>query len=457
MQSESVHEHFSSRWGFLLAAIGAAVGLGNIWKFPYMLGSNGGAAFVLVYILAIALVATPVMIGEMLLGRYGRMSAPNTLKKVAIEVRASPSWKYLGWLGIVALFLVLSFFSVVGGWSIAYIFKTASGAFSGSTAAEVGGVFDEFLHQPTVLIGWHALFMAATVFIVSRGVKAGIEKAVTFMMPALFVMLVGLVIYGMFAGDFSQAVSYLFRPDFSKLTPEVTLSAFGQAFFSVNVGIGALLTYAAYLPEDVDLVKSSVIVAVGDTLVALLAGLMIFPIVFANGLDPAQGPGLIFVTLSTAFGSMPGGAFIGAVFFALVFLAALSSALSMLEVSICRLVEGKGRSRSKMAVALGSAIFLFGFLTVWSFNLLEDARPLGFIGRFSDMTPFDLIDFIVTSVMLPVGAMLYAVFIGWWLSKDMTMQALGLQDGFLFRTWRFLIRYVAPAAILAIFVSNLIE
>ncbi len=220
-------------------------------------------------------------------------------------------------------------------------------------------------------------FMAATVFIVSRGVKAGIEKAVTIMMPALFVMLVGLVIYGMFAGDFSQAVSYLFKPDFSKLTPEVILSAFGQAFFSVNVGIGALLTYAAYLPDDVDLVKSSVIIAVGDTLVALLAGLMIFPIVFAHGLDPAQGPGLIFVTLSTAFGSMPGGAFIGAIFFVLVFLAALSSSLSMLEVSICKLVEKEGRSRSKMAMALGSAIFLFGFLTVWSFNLARRCKAAG--------------------------------------------------------------------------------
>ncbi len=442
--------------GFLLAAIGAAVGLGNIWKFPYMLGSNGGAAFVLVYLLAIALIATPVMIGEMILGRHGRMSAPNTLKKIAGEVRASPNWMYLGWLGIVGLFLVLSFFSVIAGWSIAYIFKTASGAFSGLTPAEVGSVFDEFLHQPTVLIGWHALFMAVTIFIVSRGIKAGIEKAVTLMIPALFVMLVGLVIYGIFAGDFSQAVSYLFEPDFSKLTPAVTLSAIGQAFFSVNVGIGALLTYAAYLPEDVDLVKSSVIIAIGDTLVALLAGLMIFPIVFAYDLDPAQGPGLIFVTLSTAFGSMPGGVLIGTVFFVLVFLAALTSSLSMLEVSICRLVEGQGRSRSKMAVALGSAIFLFGFLTVWSFNLLEDARPLGFIARFSDTTPFGLIDFIITNVLMPVGALLYAVFIGWWLSKDMTMQALRLEDGLLFRSWRFLMRYVAPAAILAIFVSNLI-
>lgn len=455
MQATSVHENFSSRMGFLLAAIGAAVGLGNIWKFPYMLGSNGGAAFVVVYLLAIALVATPLMIGEMMLGRHGRMSAPNTLKKIAGEVGASLNWKYLGWLGMVVLFLVLSFFSVIAGWSIAYIFKTASGTFTGMGPAAVGGAFDEFLHNPMVLIGWHAVFMATTIFIVSRGVKAGIEKSVMVMMPALFVMLLGLVIYAMFAGDFAQAVSYLFKPDFSKITPEVTLSAFGQAFFSVNVGIGALLTYAAYLPEDVNLVKSSVIIAVGDTLVALLAGLMIFPIVFAHGLDPAQGPGLIFVTLSTAFGSMPGGALIGSIFFVLVFLAALSSSLSMLEVSVCRLVERKGSSRTKVSVILGFAIFLFGFLTVWSFNVFEDARPLGFIERFSDMNLFGLLDFLITNVLMPIGALLYSVFIGWWLSRDMTMQALGLQDGALFRVWRFLMRYVAPAAIMTIFIANL--
>jgi NSS family neurotransmitter:Na+ symporter len=452
---QSPHENWSSRLGFLLAAIGAAVGLGNIWKFPYMLGSNGGAAFVLVYLLAIALIATPVMIGEMILGRRGRMSAPATLKKIADEVGASKNWKYLGWLGIVALFFVLSFFSVVAGWSLAYIFKTASGAFTGLTPEQVGGVFGDFLHQPWVLIGWHALFMAATIYIVSRGVKDGIEKAVKLMMPALFVMLIGLVIYGMIAGDFSQAVSFLFKPDFSKLTPEVTLAAFGQAFFSVNVGIGALLTYAAYLPDDVDLVKSSIIIAIGDSLVALLAGLMIFPIVFQYGLDPAQGPGLIFVTLSTAFGNMPGGAIIGSIFFVLVFLAALTSALSMLEVSICRLVEGQNRSRPKMAIGLGFAVFLFGFVTVWSFNLLEDARPLGFIDRFSEMNPFNLIDFTVNNVFLPLGALFYSIFIGWRLTKEMTMESLNVEDGWPLRIFRFLMRYFAPVAILILFVTNL--
>ncbi len=456
MQSTSVHERFSSKTGFLLAAIGAAVGLGNIWKFPYMLGSNGGAAFVLVYLFAIAVIATPVMVGEMMLGRHGRMSAPNTFKNIASEVRASPAWEYVGWLGIATMFLVLSFFSVIAGWSIAYVVKTASGAFSGLTPDEVGNVFGDFLHQPLVLAGWHAVFMAITVFIVSRGIKGGIEKAVTVMMPALFIMLIGLVIYGMFAGDFSQAVSFLFQPDFSKITPEVTLAAFGQAFFSVNVGIGALLTYAAYLPDDVDIVKSSVIIAVGDTLVALLAGLMIFPIVFAYGLDPAQGPGLIFVTLSTAFGSMPGGTFIGTIFFILVFFAALSSSLSMLEVCVSRFVETKNGNRTKMAVITGIAIFFVGFITLLSFNVFEDSRPLGSIGHFSQMNPFGLLDFAITNVLMPIGAMLYAVFIGWFLSRDMTMQALGLRDTSLFRVWRFLMRYIVPFVILAIFLSNLL-
>lgn len=455
MQTAAGHEHFSSRAGFLLAAIGAAVGLGNIWKFPYMLGSNGGAAFVLVYLLAIALIATPVMIGEMLLGKRGQMSAPSSFERLALEVKSSPAWKYVGWLGIATLFLVLSFFSVIAGWSIAYIFKTATGTFSGLAPAEVGAQFDQFLHQPATLIGWHAVFMAATIFIVSRGVKAGIEKAVTIMMPALFLMMLGLVVYGMVAGDFSEALRYLFKPDFSKITPEVTLSAFGQAFFSVNVGIGALLTYASYLPKDADIVRSSMIIAVGDTLVALLAGLMIFPIVFAYDLDPGQGPGLIFVTLSAAFGAMPGGSLIGAVFFTLVFLAALSSALSMLEVCVSRFSESGRISRPKASVIAGIAIFFVGFITLGSFNVMEDVRLLPNIARFAEMTPFDLLDFAITNVLMPFGAMLYAIFIGWFLTQEVILDTLNISNGPFFQVWRFLMRFVVPIGILAIFVFNL--
>ena len=420
-----------------------------------MLGSNGGAAFVLVYVIAIVVIATPVMIGEMLIGKYGRKSAPSSFAVVAAAVKASPGWRYVGWLGIVTMFLVLSFFSVIAGWSIAYIFKMASGTFSGLAPAAVGAEFDRFLHQPMVLTGWHALFMILTVAIVARGVKAGIEKAVTIIMPALFVMLVGLVIYGMVAGEFGQAVNYLFKPDFSKITPEVTMAALGQAFFSVNVGIGAVLTYAAYLPEDADIVRSSVIVAVGDTLVALLAGLMIFPIVFAYDLDPTQGPGLIFVTLSTAFGAMPGGAVIGTVFFTLVFFAALSSSLSMLEVCVSRFAENKNVGRAKAAVLTGVIIFFVGFITLWSFNIMEDVRPLGAIERFKDMNPFGLLDFSITNVLMPIGAMLYAVFIGWFLTNDLILEALRIKDGLFFRVWRFLMRFVVPVAIFAIFAFNL--
>ena len=457
MQQTFVHENWSSRMGFLLAAIGAAVGLGNIWRFPYVLGTNGGAAFVLVYLAAIFLIAMPVMLGEMLLGRRTRASAPTTLKVLAAEVGASPHWQWLGWLGMAGLFLALSFFSVVAGWSMAYVAKTIGGEFSGLSPAEVGGVFASFLEDPVALIAWHGLFIAITIFTVSRGVKAGIERAVTVMMPALFVMLLGLVGYGMIAGNFAEAMSFLFTPDFSKLTPAVTLDAVGQAFFSVNVGIGALLTYAAYLPEEVNLVKSSVIVTIGDTLVALLAGLMIFPIVFAFGLDPAEGPGLLFVTLSTAFGSMPGGTIIGTVFFVLVFFAALTSALSMLEVSICRLVERKGASRAKMSVLLGSAIFLFGSVAALSFNYLADFKPLAMFEPFANSTIFDLIVYAVTNVVMPLGALFYAIFIGWVLSREITLKGMDIEDGLIYKTWRMLIRYLAPVAIAVIFITNLVN
>lgn len=451
----AVHENFSTRAGFLLATIGAAVGLGNLWKFPYMTGSNGGGAFVIVYLLAIALIATPVMIGEMMIGKHGRSSAPKSFMLMAARARTSPNWKYVGWLGIATLFLVLSFFSVIAGWSIAYVFKTLAGTFSGMTAEEVGAHFGGFLSDPLTLILWHAAFMVLVVFTVARGVKAGIEKAILLTMPALFVMLVGLVVYGMFAGEFVQALAYLFTPDFSKLTPEVTLSAFGQAFFSVNVGVGAVLTYAAYLPKDTEIVRSSIVIGVGDTFVALLAGLMIFPIVFQFGFDPGEGPGLIFVTLSAAFGNMPGGSIIGAVFFVLVFFAAFSSALSMLEVCVARFAESEMLSRTKAAIIAGIVIFFVGFITIGSFNFMADVRLLGSIERFANMTPFDLLDFAITSVLMPVGAMLYAIFIGWFITGDVVSEVLQIEDGPGLRFWRFLMRYVVPIAILAIFLFNL--
>lgn len=448
-------ESWSGRLAFILAAIGAAVGLGNIWRFPYTLGTSGGSAFVLVYVLGILLVATPIMISEMVIGRHARASAPTALRKIALESGTSGHWGLLGWMGLFALFLVLSFYSVIAGWTAAYLFKSASGAIAGLSAEEVRDGFGAFTHDSGQVIFWHLLFTAATIFIVSRGVKIGLERVVRVLMPALFLTLVALVINSAFIGDFSTAVEFLFTADMSKLTPAVVLAATGQAFFSVNVGIGAVLTYSAYLPQDVNIFRSAIIVALGDTLVALLAGLAIFPIVFANDLDPGGGPGLIFVTLSTAFAQMPAGSLIGAGFFLMLLFAALTSSISMLETMTARMIEMRGMTRTKAAGSIGTGTFLMGLLTVFSFSSWENFYPLDAIPAFAGMTPFNLIDYTVSNILMPLGGMLYALFAGWWLSRDTCIHEIGVGDGAVFKLWQLLVRVVAPLAVAAIFVSNL--
>jgi len=449
-------ESWSGRLAFILASIGAAVGLGNIWKFPYTLGSSGGSAFVLVYVLAILLVATPIMIAEMVIGRHARASAPTALSKVAEDSGSSRHWGLLGWMGLFALFLVLSFYSVIAGWTAAYLVKSVSGSLAGLSPAEIGAGFGEFTHNSGEVIFWHFLFTAGTVFIVSRGVKIGLERVVRILMPALFITLIALVINSAFIGDFSAAVDFLFTADVSKLTPAVILAAVGQAFFSVNVGIGAVLTYSSYLPQDVNIFRSAIIVSAGDTLVALLAGLAIFPIVFANGLNYNEGAGLIFVTLGTAFAKMPAGGWIGAGFFLMLLFAALTSGISMLETMTARIVEIRGMSRTKSVVMIGSGTFLVGLITVFSFSSWENVYLLDAIPTFAGKTPFDLIDYLVTSIIMPLGGLLYALFAGWWLSKETSIYEMGIGDGAMFKLWLLLVRIVAPLAVAAIFVFNLV-
>ena len=440
---------------FILASIGAAVGLGNIWKFPYTLGSSGGSAFILIYVIAIFLVATPIMLAEMIMGRHARRSAPAAFKTLALERGSSPKWSFVGWMGLLALFLVLSFYSVIAGWTAAYLVKSASGGLAGLSPAEVGGDFEGFLHNPAQMIFWHALFTAVTIFIVSRGVKIGLERVVKFLMPALFITLIALVINSAITGDFATAATFLFSADLSKITPVVVLAAVGQAFFSVNVGIGSVLTYSAYLPKDVNLVRSAIIVALGDTLVAVLAGLAIFPIVFANGLDPAEGPGLIFVTLSTAFAQMPAGTIIGTAFFLMILFAALTSSISMLETMTARIYEIRGISRTKAALMIGTSTFLVGLITVFSFSTWENVYPLGQFEVFAEKTPFDLIDYAVTNIMMPLGGMLYALFVGWWLSKEMLFSESGIASTTVFNLWLVLLRIIAPLAVAIVFIFNL--
>jgi NSS family neurotransmitter:Na+ symporter len=453
--AHSSSENWSGRFIFILASIGAAVGLGNIWKFPYTLGNSGGSAFVLIYVLAILLIAIPIMLSEMVIGRHARQSAPSAMRDVAVRNGGSPHWQIVGWMGLLALLLVLSFYSVIAGWTAAYLYKSATGGLSGLSPTEVASDFGEFLHAPYWMILWHFLFTAATVFVVSRGIRIGLERLVRVLMPALFIMLLLLVAYSGFNGEFRQAAEFLFSVDLSKVTPVVVLAAVGQAFFSVNVGVGAVLTYSAYLPEDVNLFRSAIAISLGDTLVALLAGLAIFPIVFAYGLDPSEGPGLIFVTLSTAFASMPGGSVISTLFFAMLLFAALTSSISMLESMTARATEIRGLSRPKAAASVGMGAFLLGLITVLSFSSWENVYPLGNIAVFANKTPFDLIDYLVSNILMPLGGMLYALFAGWWISRQTLVDELGMGNGTIFRLWLVLARVVAPLAIGIVFVYNL--
>ena len=448
-------EHWSGRLTFILASVGAAVGLGNIWKFPYTVGSSGGSAFVLVYVLAILLIATPIMLSEMMIGRRARASAPTAMNNLALASGASGKWGLVGWMGLFGLLLVLSFYSVIAGWTISYLLQSASGALGGLSPDQTGARFGNFLNQPAPMVFWHLVFTAATVFVVARGIKLGLERFVTVLMPGLFITLVGLVIYAAIEGDFPQAVAFLFTADLSKLTAPVVLAAVGQAFFSVNVGVGAVLTYSAYLPKDINLFRSAITISLGDTLVALLAGLAIFPIVFAYNLDPGEGPGLIFVTLSAAFAAMPGGSVIGAAFFLMILFAALTSSISMLEAMTARATEASNISRSQAAIAIGACTFTLGLITVMSFSSWSDLYLLGGFATFEGKTPFDLIDYLVSNLIMPIGGMLYAIFASWILAREVQVAELGVGDGSLYHIWLLLARYIAPVAIAAVFYFNL--
>lgn len=408
----------------------------------------------LVYLLAIFLIATPIMLSEMIIGRSTRLSAPSAMRSAALNVQAAPHWSWLGWMGLIAIFMILSFYSVIAGWTGAYLFMSLNGALVGLSGQQVGQNFGAFLADPIPMVGWHFAFTAFTVLMVWKGVKKGIERLVKILMPALFLLLLGLVIYSTQIGDLSQAVTFLLTPDLSKISAPVVLSAVGQAFFSVNVGVGAVLTYSAYLPNNVNLFRSALTISMGDSVVALLAGLAIFPLVFAYNLNPAEGPGLIFVTLSTAFAQMPGGQFVGAAFFLLLLFAALTSSVSMLETTTARAIE-KGRlNRFQSASLLGLGTFLFGLVTVLSFSSWSDLYLLDSFSIFVEKTPFDIIDYVVSNIMLPIGGVGYVLFAGWWLKRELQVAQLGVGDGVLFQLWLILARVVAPIMIALLFYFN---
>jgi NSS family neurotransmitter:Na+ symporter len=452
--SENTERSWSSGITFMLAAVGAAVGLGNIWKFPYVAGVSGGGAFVIIYIACVIFVAIPVLIAELLIGRCGGGSPPVAMHAVAKRSGRTGYWSVVGWMGLIVGYLIATYYSVIAGWTLAYIFKAANG-FGGVAVADVAQQFDELLASPATLIIWHTVFISLALFIVGRGLRRGIEGAVKILMPTLFVMLLVMIGYAAVAGDFKAGVDFMLSVDFSKITGRVVLAAIGQAFFSISVAMGLMMVYGAYVPRDVSLTRSAMIIAGTDTLIALLAGLMIFPIVFANGLDPAEGPGLIFKTLPTAFIGMPGGSVFGALFFVLLAFAAVTSIIAILEPIISH-AEGRWRMQRKTAVVVfGFLGWLIGLATIFSFNIWKDVTPLGMFEVFSGKTVFDLIDYFTANVMMPLGAILIALFVGWRMKPELIDSELSFSSSLMFTAWLWALRVVVPVAILAILISGL--
>lgn len=441
--TKSIHGEWSSRFAFILAATGSAVGLGNIWKFPYITGENGGGAFVMIYLLCVAAIGIPIMIAETMLGRRGRQSPINTMKTLTKEAGAESYWSYLGWLGVIAGFLILSYYSVIAGWAIAYVLKAVTGSFSGVEPTLVSGMFDEFVNSPVQLLVWHSVFMVATMLVVVRGVKGGLEKAVRFLMPSLFVLLLLLVAYAMTTDAYQQGIDFLFVPDFSKITSDSVLTAMGHAFFTLSLGMGAIMVYGSYLPKNISIAKTAFVIAGADTVVALLAGIAIFPLVFTNGLEPSSGPGLIFQTLPIAFGQMTGGLIFGTLFFVLLVFAALSSSISLIEPAVAWLVENRNWSRRQACIWAGGITWVLGLGTVFSFNIWSDFKIF-------DRTIFELLDYLTANLMLPLGGFFMAIFAGWIMHKQHCKDELQL-DGLAFKCWHFLVKYIAPVAVFMVF------
>lgn len=436
LPAESVkREQWGSRVAFILAAAGSAVGLGNIWRFPYVVGTSGGAAFVFVYLVIIVLFGYPMMVTEMTLGQKTHKNAIGSFTKLA----PGTPWWITGALGVLAGFVILSFYSVVSGWSLAYFFKTIQGSLSqGVNFAEV---FDAHIKNTGVTTMWHAVFMGLTFAVIAAGVVKGIERTVKILMPALFVLLIALVCRAVTLPGADEGIQFYLAPDFSKLTASSLLEAVGQAFFSLSLGMGCMITYGSYLGDHEEIAGNAAWVAGLDTAVALLAGFAIFPAVFALGFDPGQGPGLAFVTLPAVFAQMPGGVVFGAIFFLLLSVAALTSSISLLEVVVAWLVDEKGFDRKKSSLTMGILIFLLGIIAAISLDG-ESCKVCG-------LSFFDFLDKFQEKFLLPFGGLLTAVFAGYYYGSSRLIEDINRNRSaiVLGKTFGFLLKFVVPIGI----------
>lgn len=454
MEQRGIHGTWTNRWTFILAATGSAVGLGNIWKFPYIAGENGGGAFVLVYLVCIALIGIPVMMAEVLIGRRGRLSPINSMHFVTHEAGLSRNWAGIGWMGVIAGMCIMAFYSVVAGWALKYVTLAASGSFAQISADDAASRFAGLLNSPATLMLWHSVFTLMTAGVVALGVNRGLGAVARLMMPFLFVALIVLVLYSFVHGDFARGFSFLFNFNFSALSWSGSLKALGHAFFTLSLGMGAIMAYGAYMPNNASLGKTIITVGVLDTLVALIAGLAIFPIVFANAaIEPGAGPGLLFVSLPVAFGAMPMGTVFGTLFFVLIAIAAWSSAVSLIEPGVAWLVESKNMTRTRATFLLAGIAWLAGISCVLSFNLWQSFTPIFMLHK----TPFDFLDFLTSQLLLPLGGLFIAIFVGWFMAKPVVEHELEAEGHPLFDVWRFVLRYVSPALIAIVMIAGLAD
>jgi len=491
MNADNATQHlkWSERSTFFLAATGAAVGLGNIWKFPYVAGENGGGAFVFLYLFFVLLIGIPLFMSEVVIGKRGEKSPSHSIADIANKEHKSRQWAWVGIIAMLSGFLILSYYSVVGGEVMAYSIRMASGQFEGQSADAVMYLYNNFRSSTETLLAWHTLFMVVTCIIVARGVHRGLEKTVSLVMPLLVGLLLILVANALQTDTFVNGASFLFDTDFKKLfylrdslgqyildangayqfTYKGIMTAMGHAFFTLGVGVGTIIIYGAYLRADVSVAGVTVSVALADTVIALLAGLAIFPIVFAYGLSTAQGPGLVFTTLPVAFGSMIYGGFLGGLFYLALFFAALTSAIALIEPTVVWMMEKFRMTRVQAATWSGILCWLLGVISVFSVSgttlrdIFESVATLVGIHtpnlqhRFFDLSGFQFIDALVTLVLLPLVGLLIAIFAGWIIRPDLTREELQMKSQVFYKVWQFMVRYITPVLVLVIFVFALQE
>ncbi|MET3695877.1 NSS family neurotransmitter:Na+ symporter [Bacillus oleivorans] len=443
----SEREQWSSKVGFILAAAGSAIGLGAIWKFPYIAGQNGGGAFFLIFILFTILLGLPLLLAEFVIGRTAQDNAVNSYKKIAPGTK----WHWVGILGMITSFVLLSFYGVIGGWILIYLFKAITGQLNGLSSEQYTAVFNETIADPLLSIVFQLIFMLFTIIVVSRGIQKGIESASRIMMPALFVLFIILVIRAVTLAGASEGIQFILKPDFSKVTSQTLLDAMGQSFFTLSVGVSVMVTYSSYLPKNQSLPHAAISIVSMNIFIILLAGLAIFPAVFAFHLEPNAGPVLLFNVLPTVFSQLPFGMLFFIAFLVLFLFAALTSAFSLLEIIVSVISNGKPEQRLKWSWILGLAIFALGVPSALSFGILAEVKIFG-------KTIFDFADYTVSNVLLPFGALLISIFVPLKMKRSLLYSELKkgnwLKKG-LFEAWYITIRYVAPPLIVLVMMDVL--